>query len=103
MPQNIDLEIAVIKKFVVRNKQERYLKFISTPKNRYKFISQLAHFNDFKWHLFEQATGNEAEVIQAALEKYKQLKTAYKEAASSEINMETLIKELQQFPRLNQS
>jgi DNA-binding LytR/AlgR family response regulator len=36
------------------------------------------------------------EDLQAALEKYKQLKTAYKEAASSEINMETLIKELQQ-------
>ena len=36
------------------------------------------------------------EDLQAALEKYKQLKTAYKESASSEVNIETLIKELQQ-------
>lgn len=44
---NIDLEVAMIKKFIVASKQERYIQFVSSAKNRKKFIRNLAHFSDF--------------------------------------------------------
>ena len=37
-------EEATIKAFVVSNRQERYLAFLSNPKRRAKFTTELAHF-----------------------------------------------------------
>jgi hypothetical protein len=37
-------EEAAVKAFVRSNRQERYLKFLSDPKQRHRFTSELAHF-----------------------------------------------------------
>ena len=68
MTQNLQLEIKVIKKFVDKAKQERYIQFVSSQKNRYKFIRDLSHFNDFKWDLFDAVNGNEEQIILQALQ-----------------------------------
>ena len=51
---DIQLEINVIKKFVIKEKQSRYIQFISSNKTRKKFLNALPHFRDFKWDLFEE-------------------------------------------------
>ncbi len=43
----IEHEDAVIKAFFLPNKQERFLAFISNPKNRRKLTQELAHFRGF--------------------------------------------------------
>jgi hypothetical protein len=37
-------EEATVRAFVIPNRQERYLTFLSNPKRRAKFIAELAHF-----------------------------------------------------------
>ena len=68
MTQNADLEIKVIKRFVVKAKQDRYIQFVSSPKNRHKFIKDLSHFNFFQWDLFQAVTGNEERSILQVLQ-----------------------------------
>jgi len=63
MTQNVDLEIKVIERFVVKTKIDRYIQFVSSPKNRQKFILDLAHFKHFKWDLLSKVTGIETNVI----------------------------------------
>jgi hypothetical protein len=48
------LEIAVIKKFVTKDKQARYIQFVSSDKTRKKFLNVLSHFRDFNWNLLEE-------------------------------------------------
>ena len=67
MTQNVDLEIKVIKKFVEKTKQDRYIQFVSSPKNRHKFIDDLHCFNFFKWDLFNPVKGIEEYIILEAL------------------------------------
>jgi hypothetical protein len=43
----LEHEVATIKSFVVRTKQERFLSFLSNPKNREKFTRELPHFGWF--------------------------------------------------------
>ena len=69
MKQNIDLEAKVIQRFVNKDKQERYLGFVSAPKNRWKFTNELPHFQDFKWNLFEPLDKNEEFTILAGLKR----------------------------------
>ena len=69
MLQNVDLEIMVIENFVVKAKRNKYIQFVSSPKNRHKFISDLAHFRNFKWELFLPVTGIEENVIFDTLRK----------------------------------
>ncbi len=71
MGQNIDLESKVIKRFVNKKKQDRYLQFILTQKNRQKFINELPHFHDFNWSLFELLDKNVEQIILMMLKKYK--------------------------------
>ena len=71
MGQNIDLELKVIKRFVDNRRQERYVQFISQPKNRQKFIEELPHFQDFKWSLFKHLNKDEEQILLALLQKYK--------------------------------
>jgi hypothetical protein len=61
------LEIDVIKKFVTKDKQPRYLQFISSDRTRSRFVSELPHFNHFKWELFDEVHKNEAQEIQQRL------------------------------------
>ena len=42
-----DHEAAVIRAFVQRDKQERFLGFLANPKNRKKFTESLSHFRWF--------------------------------------------------------
>jgi hypothetical protein len=53
---NILLEISVIEKFFKKEKQDRYINFISSSKNREKFIQQLCHLKDLKWELFQEVS-----------------------------------------------
>ena len=69
MTQNADLEIKVIKRFVDKAKQDRYIQFVSSPKNRHKFIKDLSHFNFFQWDKFETVKGIEEQVIFRALKE----------------------------------
>lgn len=67
MKQKVDLEIMVIRRFVDKTKQDRYIQFILDPKKRHKFIGDLSHFNYFKWDLFVEVHGIEEDVILKAL------------------------------------
>lgn len=40
-------ELAIVKAFVVRGRQERFSSFLSSPKSRAKFTKELAHFRWF--------------------------------------------------------
>ena len=66
----IELEQSFIKKFVEKDKQERYLAFLEKPKARSKFINELHYFNNLNWELFREISGNESEVS-AILAKVK--------------------------------
>ena len=52
-----DIEQTFINKFVIKDKQERYLTFLAKDKTRKKFITELYHFNDFNWKLFQEIPG----------------------------------------------
>ena len=52
---NIPLEIKVIKRFFKKGKQERYIGFVSSVKNRKKFILELPHLKDLNWENFTEA------------------------------------------------
>jgi hypothetical protein len=91
MTQNADLEILVIKRFVDKAKQDRYIQFVSSAKNRHKFISDLSHFNFFKWDLFEAVKGNEEQAILQALQKNVVAdKTCYVISENTDIDTKTL-------------
>lgn len=68
---NTQLEIAVIEKFVRKEKQARYKQFISSIKNRKKFIKQLPHFKDFRFELFEEVKSIEQKVLHQKLKSIK--------------------------------
>lgn len=69
MGQNVQLETKVIKRFVNKNRQDRYLQFILTQKNRQKFINELPHFQDFIWSLFKHIDKNEEQITLMMLKK----------------------------------
>ena len=91
MTQNADLEIKVIRRFVAKAKQDRYIQFVSSPKNRHRFISDLSHFNFFQWDLFEAVNGIEEQIIRQALQKDGvDEKTCYVISENSDIDTKTL-------------
>ena len=95
MTQNLDLEIAVIKKFVDKNKQDRFIQFTSSAKSRHKFINELAHFKFFNWNKFDKIEGNEEQAILTALQKNKITdKTCY--AISENKNLDTKVLDINQ-------
>jgi hypothetical protein len=73
----IEFESKVIKRFVIKNKQERYIQFIQNQKNRGRFTGQLAHFNDLKFELFEEVVGDEKSIILAKLASVGKYKDCY--------------------------
>ena len=91
MTPNIELESKVIKKFIDKTKQDRYIQFISKPKNRDKFTKALAHFRHFKWELFEEVKGIEEQVILTTLRNNKvDDKTCYIISESSRLDTRTM-------------
>ena len=56
------LEIKVINTFIVKEKQARYIQFVSSERTRKKFIDKLPHFRDLQWELFEELS-DENEII----------------------------------------
>ena len=67
MAQNIAIESKVIQRFIVKSKQNRYLQFVNSPKNRQKLIANLAHFRDLQEDAFELVTGIEEDVVRQTL------------------------------------
>jgi len=60
---NISLEIRVIEKFIRKEKQSRYISFVSSKKNRKKFIRELPHLKDLEWNLFVEVNSFSPEMI----------------------------------------
>ena len=67
MPQNLELERQVITRFFDKTKRERYLQFVTSPKNRRKLIAELHSGKLFQADALERVTGIEEHVIQQAL------------------------------------
>jgi hypothetical protein len=61
------LEIEVIVKFVAKDKQSRYIQFVSSEKSRNKFINDLSHFSHFKWELLDELHKDEAKEVEQRL------------------------------------
>jgi hypothetical protein len=70
-------EQTLIKKFVIKEKQDRYLTFLSKDKTRNKFTDELYHFKDFNWKLFREIPGseNESQVIALKVSSNKNIST----------------------------
>ncbi len=61
------IEIQIIKKFFRLEKQQRYINFVSSSKNRKKFIEQLAHLKDLRWDLFTEVSSFNVSLISSQL------------------------------------
>lgn len=61
---NLTLEIRVIEKFFKKEKQDRYIGFVSSDKNRQKFIRELSHLRDLQWNLFDEVSSFNPKQIQ---------------------------------------
>jgi hypothetical protein len=91
MTQNADLEIKVIKKFVEKARQDRYIQFVSSTKSRNKFIKDLPHFHFFNWDLFDAVKGNEEQtILQAVQRNGVTYKTCYVISENAKIDAKTL-------------
>jgi hypothetical protein len=91
MSQDHSLEILIIKKFIENSIQDRYIQFVTSIKNRHKFIRDLPHFRHFKWELLERVDGNIELEIFTALQKSKiENKNCYVISENSEIDKKTL-------------
>jgi hypothetical protein len=64
---NQTLEIKVINKHVLKDKQSRYIQFVSSEKHRNKFIKELPHFNHFRFELLDEVHKEEVQEIQRRL------------------------------------
>jgi hypothetical protein len=53
--------------FFEKNKRDRYLQFVTSPKNRKKLIADLHSGQVFRTNVLERVTGLEEQVIQQAL------------------------------------
>lgn len=74
MQPNIELETKVIEKFVEKNKRERYISFVSSIKNRNKFIKDLPHFDSFIWEKLDKIHGDTNKIISEINARIKLLK-----------------------------
>ena len=79
-------EQALIKDFVIKGKQDRYLTFLANAKTRKKFTRELYHFNDFNWKLFREIPGSEIgrETIIRDIKSRKHISTCHVISANSE-------------------
>jgi hypothetical protein len=61
------LERQVIRRFFEKSKRDRYLQFVTSPKNRKKLIADIHSGHVFRANVLERVTGLEEQVIQQAL------------------------------------
>lgn len=87
---NINLESKVIKRFVLKRKHDRYLPMIKNLESRGSFTGQLAHFNDFKYELFEEVKGNERSSIKNKISSFLNIKDCYIISENPEIDQKTM-------------
>lgn len=69
MPQNLALEVKVINRFSAKNKRERYLQFVTSTKNRKKFIADLHGGSFYEESMLERVIGIEEDAICQALKQ----------------------------------
>ena len=69
MPQNLELEVKVINRFSAKTKRDRYLQFVTSPKNRKKFIADLHGGSFYQENMLVRVTGIEKDVICQALKR----------------------------------
>jgi hypothetical protein len=69
MPQNLALEVKVINRFSAKNKRERYLQFVTSTKNRKKFIADLHGGSFYEGGMLERVIGTEEDAICQALKQ----------------------------------
>lgn len=77
MTNNVDLEIKVIQRFVIKTKRARYLAFIKSDKTREKFINELHQMNFLQQDLFDTVKGNEYEFIKQRIKVLGNIKDCY--------------------------
>jgi hypothetical protein len=82
---NIELEIRVINTFIVKEKQARYIEFISSTRTRNKFIDKLSHFGDLQWDLFEEIS-NDDEILNRLKSLKPRIKDCYIISEDSKID-----------------
>ena len=94
MPQNLALEVKVINRFSAKHKRERYLQFVTSTKNRKKFIADLHGGSFYEESMLERVTGIEEDAICQAL---KQLGIATRSCyvISENTSIDTLTLELE--------
>ena len=91
MAPNADLESKIIQRFIVKGKQDRYLQFVNSPRNRKKLIANLAHFRDLEENAFELVTGIAEDVVRKALAQQGiSASTCYVISENSRIDTRTL-------------
>lgn len=87
----LDLETKVIKRFIIKHKQDRYLQMINDNKRRGNFTGQLAHFNDLKYDLFEEVKGGDKKTfIKNKVESFLKVEDCYIISESYEIDQQRL-------------
>lgn len=70
MTNNPELETKIIRRFIIKAKQDRYIGFIGDIRNRGKFISYLTHFSkNLNQELFDEIKGDERQVIADQVKK----------------------------------
>jgi hypothetical protein len=73
----LDIETKVIKRFIIKDKQDRYLQFIKDDRLRQNFTNELAHFLDLKYDLFEEVKGDERAFIKNRIKSLPKIKDCY--------------------------
>jgi hypothetical protein len=89
MTQNISLEIKVVEKFIIKNKRDRYIQFLSSPKARKKFIKDIGHPGVFDMELFDKVQGAEDDFIIDRLNNLK-IDSSYCYIISENANIDTM-------------
>jgi len=85
-----ELESKVINRFVIKDKRDRYLNFISKDKTRDKFTFELAHFRDLDLRLFEEVKGDERKMIKNKLKVLFKLTDCYLISEDKELDRKRL-------------
>ena len=86
----IELESKVIRRFVIKDKRDRYINFVSKDKNRDKFTFELAHFKDLDFRLFEEVKGDEREMIKDKIKVLSKVVDCYLISEDKELDRKRL-------------
>jgi hypothetical protein len=84
---NTTLEIRLIEKFIRKEKQERYVSFVSSKKSRKKFIRELPHLTDLQWNLFVEVNSFDP----AMIDNYDRGQFCYVVSESTSVDGRTLL------------